>query len=58
MKSTVFWDVTPCSPETSDVSEEHIASIFRVEEQAKQETNELQLADCFSWFVTLFVFRP
>jgi hypothetical protein len=29
-KSTIFWDITPCSP--SDVSEEHIASIFRVEE--------------------------
>jgi hypothetical protein len=65
MKSTIFWDITPCSPlrvnrrfggtyclrfqggrisrernqresrwqaEPTDVSEEHIASIFRVEE--------------------------
>jgi hypothetical protein len=33
MKSTIFWDITPCSPLLStDVSEEHIASIFRAEE--------------------------
>jgi hypothetical protein len=33
MKSIIFWDMTPCSPlSLTDVSEEHIASIFRVEE--------------------------
>jgi hypothetical protein len=33
LKSIIFWDMTPCSPLIStDVSEEHIASIFRVEE--------------------------
>jgi hypothetical protein len=33
MKSTIFWDIMPCSPlKSTDVSEEHIASIFRVEE--------------------------
>jgi hypothetical protein len=33
LKSIIFWDMTPCSPLSStDVSEEHIASIFRVEE--------------------------
>jgi hypothetical protein len=33
MKSTIFWDITPCSPvKATDVSEEHIASICRVEE--------------------------
>jgi hypothetical protein len=32
MKSINFWDITTCSPLSTDVSEEHIASIFRVEE--------------------------
>jgi hypothetical protein len=37
MKSYVFWNRTPCSPVMStDLSEEHISSIFRVEETAKQ----------------------
>jgi hypothetical protein len=32
MKSTVFWDITPCSPlKFNDGLEEHIASVFRVE---------------------------
>jgi hypothetical protein len=31
MKSVIFWDITPCSPlRSTEVSEEHIASIFRV----------------------------
>jgi hypothetical protein len=33
MKTTIFWDISPCSPlKSTGVSEEHIASIFRVEE--------------------------
>jgi hypothetical protein len=33
MKNFVFCDTTPCSPvKSTDVSEEHIASIFRIEE--------------------------
>jgi hypothetical protein len=33
MKSTIFWDITPCSPlKATDVSEEHVASIFGAEE--------------------------
>jgi hypothetical protein len=33
LKSSMFWDITPCSPlKSTDVSEEHIASIFRVKE--------------------------
>jgi hypothetical protein len=33
MRSSVFWDITPCSPlKATDVSEEHVASIFRVED--------------------------
>jgi hypothetical protein len=32
MKSTTFWDITPCSPlSVNRLSEEHIAFIFRVE---------------------------
>jgi hypothetical protein len=30
VKTTIFWDITPCSLLSTDVSEEHIASIFRV----------------------------
>jgi hypothetical protein len=32
MKSSVFSDKTPCSPLKIDVSEEHVASIFRADE--------------------------
>jgi hypothetical protein len=33
IKSTIFWDITPCSPlKSTDVSKEEIAFIFRVEE--------------------------
>jgi hypothetical protein len=33
MKSVIFWDVTQCSTAVfTDVSEEHISSIFRAEE--------------------------
>jgi hypothetical protein len=32
-KSSIFWDITPCSTlKITDVSEEHVAFIFRVEE--------------------------
>jgi hypothetical protein len=32
MKSSIFWDITLCTPTSADVSEEHVASTFRVEE--------------------------
>jgi hypothetical protein len=32
VKSTIFWDITPCSPLKINVLEEHVAFIFRVEE--------------------------
>jgi hypothetical protein len=39
-KSIIFWDITPRSPlSVTDVSEEHIASIFRVEKYAEEETS-------------------
>jgi hypothetical protein len=31
VKSYIFWDITPCILLSTDVSEEHIVSIFRVE---------------------------
>jgi hypothetical protein len=36
-KNTVFWTVMLCSADRPDVSEEHITSIFRVEEIAKKK---------------------
>jgi hypothetical protein len=33
MKSSAFWDISPCSPlKATDLSEEHVASIFKIEE--------------------------
>jgi hypothetical protein len=41
MKSTIFWDMMPCSSLSfNDVSEEHIASIFRVEEISSAKTSK------------------
>jgi hypothetical protein len=35
MRNSIFWDITPCSTvKVNRDSEEHIASIFRVEEQS------------------------
>jgi hypothetical protein len=48
MKGTIFWAITPSSPlKSTDVSEEHIASIFRV---------EALIATCFEagFFLGLF----
>jgi hypothetical protein len=40
MKQFVFCDITLCNPaKATDVSEEHIATIFRVDEYDKPETN-------------------
>jgi hypothetical protein len=44
MKSFIFWNMTPCRPlSLTDVSEEHVASIFRVEEigSAKPESKQV-----------------
>jgi hypothetical protein len=38
-KISVFWDITPCSPVDVNVSEEHTASILRVQVWATQETS-------------------
>jgi hypothetical protein len=37
MKNVVFWDVTPCTFVCSNVSEEGIVPIFRVEKSAIEE---------------------
>jgi hypothetical protein len=42
MKNTVFWVVTPHSSERAEILDEHIASIFRTQEQVKQETSNWQ----------------
>jgi hypothetical protein len=45
MKSIIFWDMTPCSPlSLTDVSEEHIASIFTVEEIGSAKAASKQVA--------------
>jgi hypothetical protein len=59
MKISVFWGVTVCSSvKTTDVSVKHIDSIFKVEEEAKQETSMKQnmLAACFILFFLLGLF--
>jgi hypothetical protein len=43
-KSPKFWHIRPCSAMEIDVSEEHVASTFRVEEEAKQKTNMKHIA--------------
>jgi hypothetical protein len=39
MKGIIFWDITPCSPLSTEVSEEHIVSIFRVEKISWTKTS-------------------
>jgi hypothetical protein len=42
MKSIIFWDITPCSPlSVNRRLEEHIASIFRVEEISSARNNQM-----------------
>jgi hypothetical protein len=41
LQNPIFWDITPCRPlKLNDVFVEPVASIFRVEKYAKQETSE------------------
>jgi hypothetical protein len=60
----IFCDITLCSPlKITDVSEEHIASIFRVTEQAKQKTSMKQTASrpkfmLYSGFLLDLFFDP
>jgi hypothetical protein len=73
MKSSSFGDITPCSLLKGDVSEEYVASMFRVEEKDKQETSLNQVASnhflsvsgwffallaVSSWFPVCFIHHP
>jgi hypothetical protein len=43
LKSSAFWVITLRSPvESTDISEEHIASIFRIDEKVKQKEKKKQ----------------
>jgi hypothetical protein len=46
--NSIFWNIIPSRPVkvSRDISEEHIASIFRAVESAKQETRMKQTASC------------
>jgi hypothetical protein len=46
MRGFFFWDITPCSSlkVETDVSEEHTAFIFRVEEHSKQKSSTEEAA--------------
>jgi hypothetical protein len=38
MKSYIFWDITPCrSLKSTDISEEYVATIFRVENTSSKK---------------------
>jgi hypothetical protein len=56
MKRAVLWDVTPCIRRMSvDNSEEHTASIFRVQQWANRETSKILLHKfTFPLFGSLF----
>jgi hypothetical protein len=46
MMNSIFWTITMCSPlKSTDISEEHVASIFRAEEYAQQAL----IAACLMW---------
>jgi hypothetical protein len=42
-KDAVFWDVAPCGFIKADVSEESVASIFRVEEITRARKSVIRL---------------
>jgi hypothetical protein len=45
-KSSLLWDMMPSSPsKVNRLSKENVASVFRVEELAKQESSAKQAAD-------------
>jgi hypothetical protein len=45
MKSSIIWDITPCSLlKSSSVLESYISLTYRVEEYTKQEINMKQVA--------------
>jgi hypothetical protein len=55
MKSTAFWVVIPCIRRKPHVSEEHIATIFRVKSKPSKKPLEDQVAVGFCWMFGLFL---
>jgi hypothetical protein len=51
MKKAVFWDVALCRSGVTDVSEERIASIFRVEGKIRKSACEVSVRDVKSRLV-------
>jgi hypothetical protein len=49
LKVTVVWIVTPGISETARRFEEHIASVFTLQEYVKQETSNKQVASCVAY---------
>jgi hypothetical protein len=57
MKSTIFWDITPCSLlDVNDVSEKNVAFSFRDEEYAKRRNNMNQRYFLASYFMRFSFF--
>jgi hypothetical protein len=52
MKCFVLWDLTPCSPVRDKVSEEYLASIFRIEYYTKLETYAKHVANRANYTVS------
>jgi hypothetical protein len=56
MNGFTSWDIMPCIPlKVTDISEEYVASIFRVKEQTKQETSItlVMLVSCLACYLTM-----
>jgi hypothetical protein len=62
MNSSVFWDIIPCISlrVNIDVSEEHIASIFRFKTKPskKPETKIFCLLSASWWLLAWFTLKP
>jgi hypothetical protein len=50
MRSVIFWDVVTCSL-LGDISGKHVGSVFRLEEESKEESNTEHVA---GWLCYLF----
>jgi hypothetical protein len=60
MKSSTFWDIMQCNPlKSTDVSEEHVASIISVEEKAKRKIcmKQFCMLPVSGWFLAWLIIR-
>jgi hypothetical protein len=58
MKSTIFWNITPCSSVCQTTFRKKHITIFRLEEQAKAQSSMKQVASKSSWwFHPWFIIR-